>query len=133
LKNVNELHLLQLPDSILSRASTFLDLKGKVMFAMALPYWKEDETHAVSRAIVGAERIRRLDFGDLGDDVTYNLTDKDVYRILNCVDAVNNVERLFFTHCYSIKGHGLEPLRGSTKLQQIDLSLLSRYEAPMEK
>jgi hypothetical protein len=96
LKNVNELHLLQLPDSILSRASTFLDLKDKVMFAMALPYWKEDETHAVSRAIVGAERIRRLDFGDLGDDVTYNLTDKDVYRILNCVDAVNNVERLLF-------------------------------------
>jgi hypothetical protein len=97
---------------------------------MAMPYWMEEETHDVSKVIVGAERIKRIDFGDRGDDVTSKLTDKDVYHILNCVDAVNNLERLFLTHCYKVKGHGLEPLSGSTRLQQIDLSLLSRFEAP---
>ncbi|KAL7513693.1 hypothetical protein ACHAXN_010952 [Cyclotella atomus] len=57
---LNELHLLQLPDAILSRTATFLDFKGRVMLVKSLPYWKEGETHDVIRAIVGAERIKDL-------------------------------------------------------------------------
>lgn len=39
--------------------------------------------------------------------------------------------RLKLTHCFSVVGHGLEPLRGSTVLERIDLGLVRTFEVPI--
>ena len=46
--------VLKLPDAALTRASTFLDFRDRVQFAMALPTWNQVQPHDVTKAIVGA-------------------------------------------------------------------------------
>jgi len=43
---------------------------------------------------------------------------------------VNTVKRLKLTNCIGITGVGLEPLRGSTMIEQIDLSLVGKHQSP---
>ena len=50
--------------------------------------------------------------------------------VLKCVGALHTIKKLRLTHCVGIKGSGLEPLRGSTTLEQIDLSLVPRDVSP---
>jgi hypothetical protein len=47
----------QLPDAALTRAAAFLNFNDRVLFAMALPTWRESQTHDISKAIVGAELV----------------------------------------------------------------------------
>eukprot|EP00985_Skeletonema_marinoi_P024892 scaffold17756_cov123-Skeletonema_marinoi.AAC.2 len=47
-----------------------------------------------------------------------------------CIDAVNKVKRLKLTSCVNITGAGLEPLRGSLIIEQIDLSLVGEHQPP---
>lgn len=49
------------------------------------------------------------------------LTDDDLRDTLLCVNAGDKLKRIKLTNCVSITGHGLEPLRGSSVLEQIDL------------
>ena len=49
---------------------------------------------------------------------------------LLCIDAVNKLKKLRITNCVNITGIGLEPLRGSAVIQQIDLSLTCDGEGP---
>jgi len=52
--------------------------------------------------------------------------------VLISIDAVNNVKRLKLTNCIKITGTGLQPLRGSTVIKQIDLSLVNdHYKSPV--
>ena len=58
------------------------------------------------------------------------LSDEDMGAMLVCIDAVHTLKKLKLAHCFNIVGHGLEPLRGSTSLRQVDLSLVGRFEGP---
>jgi len=71
-----------------------------------------------------------LDFEDIDKGLALKLTDDDMRAILLCVDSVNHVKKLKLAGCVNIIGHGLEPLRGSLSLQQIDLSLAGWHESP---
>ena len=46
------------------------------------------------------------------------------------IDGVHKIKSLKLTNCFGITGSGLEPLRGSTVLQYIDLSLVGDHENP---
>ncbi len=63
-----------------------------------------------------------LDFSDIGRDLASKLTDSDMSSILVSIDAVNRLKVLKIIGCTNISGVGLEPIRGSTVLEQIDLN-----------
>ncbi|KAL7539472.1 hypothetical protein ACHAWF_006413 [Thalassiosira exigua] len=69
-----------------------------------------------------------LDFGEIEPECYHNryaaaLTDEDVRSILLCINAKCTLSRLKLDGCVGIKGHGLEPLRGSTVLDVFDTSM----------
>ena len=71
-----------------------------------------------------------LDFVDIPLSLASRLTDDDLDAILKCIDAKNNLKRLNLTHCFSIAGQGLEPLRGSVVLEKLDLGLVRQMQLP---
>jgi hypothetical protein len=52
------------------------------------------------------------------------LTDDDIAGMLACIDAVHKLKSLNLGNCFPLIGSALEPLRGSTILERLDLSLL---------
>ena len=84
------------------------------------------------RARDRATLVRR--FGGVGildrfvrfKDVSSRLTDTDVGAILKCINAKDVLKVLRLSNCNNIIGHGLEPLRGSIVLQELDLSIIPR-------
>ena len=108
-------------------AATFLATPSRALFAAALM----DDAQVVnqlSSAIAGDQTT--LDFGDIEKELALNLSDGDINSALLCIDAVNNLKKLRITNCVNITGAGLEPLRGSAIIQQIDLSLTCDGEGP---
>ena len=71
-----------------------------------------------------------LDFVDIPLSLASRLTDDDLDAILKCIDAKNDLKRLNLTHCFSIAGQGLEPLRGSVVLEKLDLGLVRQMQLP---
>jgi len=72
------------------------------------------------------QKSYQWDFFDLEDITTMlaaRLKDADIGALLVCIDAVKTIKRLKIKDCVRITGSGLEPLRGSTVIEQIDLSL----------
>jgi len=77
-----------------------------------------------------------LDFGDLEASVLQlqqhdtchqagpRLSEDDLVAVLVCIDAANTLKSLALSNCHHITGVGLEPLRGTTTLQGIDLSVV---------
>ena len=63
-----------------------------------------------------------LDFGEISSILASKLTDDDIASILVSIDAKNTLKVLKLIGCDNISGAGLEPLRGSSVLEQIDLS-----------
>ena len=59
-----------------------------------------------------------------------SLSDDDIGAILVCIDAKNKLEQLTLTHCTNVVGHGLEPLRSSTRLNALNLGLVRKFETP---
>jgi hypothetical protein len=98
-----------LPDSILRFIGENLPNSSRAMMASALsrPACFDSDT---------------LDFSDVKYDIACKLTDRDVREILVSIDAVNRLRVLKLIGCENISGMGLEPMRGSTIIQQIDLS-----------
>ena len=118
-----------LPSGILAHSSTFLAAPSKALFAIAL-----DENLAVphnerSSAIVG-NNWDTLDFGEIEKELAAKLEDLDITRVLFCVDAVNNVKILKLANCTKIFGICLELLRGSSIIEQIDLSVVGEQQNP---
>ena len=99
----------KLPDSILQFIGGYLPNCSRAMMAAAL-----------SRPACFTSDI--LDFGEISSIHASKLTDDDIAGILLSIDAVNTLKVLKIIGCDNISGVGLVPLRGSSVLQQIDLS-----------
>eukprot|EP00984_Skeletonema_dohrnii_P026276 scaffold15598_cov144-Skeletonema_dohrnii-CCMP3373.AAC.3 len=98
-----------LPDSILRFIGEYLRKSSRAIMASAL-----------SRS--ACFESDTLDFSDTGRDLAPKLTDSDISNILVSIDAVNALKVLKLIGCENITGTGLDPLRGSAVLEQIDLS-----------
>ena len=119
--------LSDLPIGALSHVSSYLpSLPSRAFFAVALNYYRDTDSCS---AIVG-DQWDVLDFGDIEKEQAVNLTDDDFRNILLSIDAVNNLKALRLTNCIKITGIGLEPLRGSTMIEKIDLSLVENNTSP---
>lgn len=112
-----------LPIGILEHAASFLAAPSRALFAVAL-------TKNIQFSPIAGSDWETLDFGEVEKDLASKLSDDDVSSILQHIDAVNNLKRLRITNCINISGSGLEPLRGSTIIEQIDLSLVGDGEDP---
>ena len=118
------LRLVDLPVGLLAYTASFLAAPSKALFAVALALDGDENLvglpNEMSSAIVG-NQWDTLDFGQIEEKLARKLSDAEVEKVLLCIDAVNNLKRLKLTKCQSITGVGLEPLRGSFIIEQIDL------------
>ena len=127
------LQMVDLPESILSHAATYLAPPSRALFAVAmtassiswqLSDWERQPTPA-SKAIIGnVDQWDTLDFGDVEESLAGRLHDADLGGILQCIGALNNLKVLKLTNCNNIEGKGLDPLIGSTVLEDVDLSIV---------
>ena len=120
--------LADLPSGILAHAASFLAAPSRSLFAIALDEIVTPNEER-SSAIVG-NQWDTLDFGEIEQDLAKKLSDYDVVRVLQCIDAVNKLKRLKLTNCTNIIGTGLVPLRGSLVIEQIDLSVVYDNQGP---
>ncbi|KAL3804401.1 hypothetical protein HJC23_011329 [Cyclotella cryptica] len=118
-----EIALSHLPVEALSYVASFLTTPSRALLAVAL---HDDNSSAIVGDIWGT-----LDFGQLEEDLSRNLTDNHLKTVLLCVDAVSRIKTLRLANCISITGAGLEPLRGSAIIEKIDLSLVGDHESPI--
>ncbi|KAL7534264.1 hypothetical protein ACHAXR_007306, partial [Thalassiosira sp. AJA248-18] len=103
----------------------------RVLFAVAMtaPLSLFSKCHSMAslarEAIIMDDQWEKLDFGlfEHMAQCTGRLTDDDLGALLMCIDARNTLKSLELTLCDHITGSGLEPLRGTTALERIDLSL----------
>lgn len=85
---------------------------------------------ALCIAMISSQSWGVLDFEGVDEKVASRLTDDDLHAIFVCIDANNTVKRLKLAGCINIYGSGLEPLRDSIILEQIDLSILGQNIRP---
>lgn len=122
--------LSDLPNGILTHTSNYLAAPSRALFAAALSTNRNSAaSDERNTAIVGNE-WSTLDFGDIEEDLARRLSDCNIQIILLCIDAVNQLKTLKLTNCINITGAGLEPIRGSTIIEQIDLSLVGKNQSP---
>ena len=137
--SVNHVHINDLPSSLFAKISSYLHAPSKVMLATALTapstssYWQSNITlSASSSSIISSyhkdRQNRTLDFGDIEKSVAGKLTDDEMYAILKCINAKYKLKRLILTGCTNITGRGLQTLRNSVVLEQIDLSLVGKED-----
>ena len=132
-----QLNIDNLPDSVLLHITGYLQETSRVLLAVALTTSSAMPSEA-SNVIVSADRwdIRNknfrttVDFVDTDKALAARLSDEDIAGVLQVVGAVHEVSTVKLTHCVGISGSGLEPLRGFTTLEQLDLSLVADNKNP---
>jgi len=82
-----------------------------------------------SNTIISSTNWNILDFSDIEKSLAAKLSDDGIDMILRCVDAVNNLKILKLAGCVNITGSGLDMLRSSIAIQQIDMSLVGKHES----
>eukprot|EP00986_Skeletonema_menzelii_P000109 scaffold16_cov147-Skeletonema_menzelii.AAC.8 len=117
--------LSDLNSGILGNIANYLALPSRALFAVALNCRDVERCSAIS-----GDQGDVLDFGDIEKELAAKLSDNDVNGALLSIDAVNNLKTLRLTNLLNISGIGLEPLRGSTIIEKIDLSLVGDHEIP---
>ena len=134
--------LADLPHETLAKAAAYLPRPSASLFAAALTApsssWQScnwarrpsPASEAITSAFSLKEACKILDLADVDKHLAKKLSDGDLGALLACIDAKNHVKRLKLTGCWSVVGHGLEPLRGSTVLEQLDLSMVREHEKP---
>ncbi|KAL7437006.1 hypothetical protein ACHAXM_005611 [Skeletonema potamos] len=127
-----------LPGGILKEVASFLAAPSRVLFAVAItppssPYDKIMARYRpkVSRSSIAGNGWHTLDFGEIEKNLAAKLSDDDINEVLLHIDAANKVKRLRLTNCINITGAGLISLRGSTSIEQIDLSLVAVHHSPI--
>jgi hypothetical protein len=137
--------LIGFPDTVLASVAQFLTKTERALVAVAMTAssksWRESKWRKLpseaSRVMIAARPMNEvkfnyrleqsyeratLDFMDVDKALRNKLSDEDIGGILVCTDAVNTIKVLKLKGCIGILGHGLEPLRGSRVLEQLDLS-----------
>ena len=67
-----------------------------------------------------------LDFVDLEDNLACKITDEELSAILVCINAKATLKKMILSNrCNKLTGIGLEPLRGSVVLEEIDIGTLT--------
>lgn len=84
----------------------------------------------LSKAIISScqDQFQILDFEDIEKKLAFELSDDDIGAVLTCINAKDNIKRIMLAGLVNIDGEGLNPLRGSTVLDQIDLSTVGKHE-----
>jgi hypothetical protein len=119
--------LSDLPAEALKQVTSYLAAPSHVLFAAALSNASSDDERNSSVVLGGdGEQLSILDFGMIEAALAAKLSDNDVRAALLSIDAVNNVKKIKLTNCMNVTGAGLEPLRGSLMIEQIDLSLVGK-------
>ena len=126
----NKVHITDLPDGILVSISSYLAKPSTVLFAIATSSNSQQHTQT-SKAIISSINWNVLDFGDIEKSLASKLSDDHIDKILKSIDAVNNLHILKLAGCINITGSGLNVLRSSTTIKQIDLSLVGKHEVPL--
>ena len=130
------LHIGDLPIGFIVNVSAYLSKPSRAILAVAFSSpsssWQNDilmhQQSPISTAIVSASQWDTLDFEDVNKELASKLTDDDIYAILKSVSAYDVLKRLKLCGCINITGIGLNPLRGSVVLEQIDISLVGKHE-----
>lgn len=143
--------LIHLPDVVLAMISEHLSWHSALCFAAAITApsasWSKTkwkcEPSVTSKAIISAwmqehhdpeddaHPWEQIDVGVLmGREKASTLTDGELGGILTCINAKSVVKRLSLTFCTNIDGSGLEPLRGSSILEQVDLCMVEKQSDP---
>jgi hypothetical protein len=109
------------PSNQLIGSGGSVDFRGEISAQL-----DQDHVQKILWEIEALNQTDILDFGKISKKYVVQLSDDGIKTILLCVDAVNTVQRLKLANCIGITGVGLEPLRGSTMIEQIDLSLVGK-------
>jgi len=133
----SNLRLSDLPDALLTAVAVFLEKTSVALFAVAISKSDSGQPPTMREAIVASCAGRPsegpwevIDFLDIEKSLRDRLTDDDLACILACVDAARNLKKLKLTHCIQVTGLGLEPIRRSVVLEQLDLSQVGQHELP---
>ena len=135
----NSLALRDLPNEALAYAAGYLARPSKALFSIALFGHEPAEArdNDLSQAILGLSGEQRnreqyyvLDFGEIEWQLAAKITDDILRAILLRIGALAKLKKLKLTGCTNISGEGLDPLRGSVLLEQIDLSLVAEHKSP---
>ena len=127
-----------LHDNAIAHAASYLSKPSRAIFAVVMTpraklHCKQPSSSSASNNHIltsSPELWETLDFADIEKSLAEKLNDKDISDILTAIGARNNIKCLKITGCVNILGGGLNPLRGSTVLEQIDLSCVGQYETP---
>ena len=129
----NEFHITNLPNGLFADIASYLPKPSRALFAIAMTteiQLQSIEASLVSQTILSSTNWDSLDFGDIERSLSNRLTDNDISNILIFIDAKCTLRSLMLTGCININGSGLYPLRESTALEKIDLSLVGYHEIP---
>ncbi|KAL3807030.1 hypothetical protein ACHAXA_004779 [Cyclostephanos tholiformis] len=133
-----DLRLSDLPNDLMAAVADFLPKTSVALFAVAIsnannvgrPSTMIDAIIASRAGGSSKSPWEIIDFFDIEKSLQVRLTDDDLYGILTCVDAVSTLKKLKLTHCIQVTGLGLEPIRRSVILEQLDLSQVGEHELP---
>jgi len=129
------LHISDLPIGFIADVSAYLPKPSRAILAVAFTsssLWQNDNLmhrlSPISKAIISASQWNILDFEDVEKELANKLTDDDISAVLNSINAQDVLKRLKLCGCINITGIGLNLLRGSAVLEQIDFSLVGKHE-----
>ena len=137
--------LIGFPDTVLASLAEFLTKTERALVAVAMTAssksWRESNWRKrpldASSVMIAARPLNEIninrrmresyewdsfDFRDIDKSLAKKLSDEDIGGLLVCLDAINTVKVFKLKGCVNIIGHGLEPLRGSRVLEQLDLN-----------
>jgi len=126
-----EVRITDLPDGLVVGISNYLAKPSVVLFAIAMNSNSTSPPTQTSKAIVSSTNWKVLDFSDIEKGLAAKLSDDDIDNILRGIDAVNNLHILKLAGCVNITGSGLDVLRSSVAIEQIDMSLVGKHEVPL--
>ena len=119
--------LFDLPNETLSYAASFLARPSRVLFAIVICNWFDDEL--LIQDILGNCEV--LDFGEIEGSLASKITDNLLEDMLLRIDADAVLKKLKLAGCVNITGSGLYPLHGSAVVEQIDLGLVAEHKSPV--
>jgi hypothetical protein len=109
-----------IPEEVWAHTASFLTLPSRALLAISGCCNPQ-----ATQVVIAQSSWDTLDFGALEFAVASKLSDADLASILLHIDARINVKTLKLDGCMSIVGYGLEPLRRSSVIEEIDLSVLN--------